>query len=191
MATSRPARKGAHLAASSSEERLVAAARERDEEAWSSIFDEHFQPLYRYAYYRIGDLSAAEEIAAQVFEEALRGIKRFEYRGASIRAWLFGIARHLTAKHLASRTRAAQTSLQDTVAGTDEVSSGLEQEELLAALRALPEEQQQVVGMTLLEDLSARDCALAMGKTVRQVNSLQIQALRQLRATVSDARLAR
>jgi RNA polymerase sigma-70 factor (ECF subfamily) len=191
MAVSRPARRGAPQTAASDEARLVEAAREKDEAAWSSIFDDHFQSLYRYAYYRTGDGSAAEEIAAQVFEEALRGIKRFEYRGISIKAWLFAIARNLIASHLATRARLKQTTLVDTIPVSYAFTGSDDQDEALAALRDLPDEQQQVVGMTLLENLSSRDCAEVMGRTVREVNSLQLKALRQLRATVSTRRAAR
>ncbi|HET9200540.1 MAG TPA: sigma-70 family RNA polymerase sigma factor [Dehalococcoidia bacterium] len=190
MLSSRPAHRGVRSDVAIEDERLILAARERDEEAWSAIFDANFQPLYRYAYYRTGDQSASEELAAQVFEEALRGIKRFEYRGVSISAWLFTIARNLVASHLASRAHLKQTVLPETIPAEDELAMALD-EEALTALRSLPNDQQQVISLTLLEDLSPRDCAEVMGKTVRQVHALQFQALRQLRIVITHRRVAR
>jgi RNA polymerase sigma-70 factor, ECF subfamily len=189
MPSSRPAHEGASAIASSEEERLIEAARKRDAEAWSEIFDDNFQPLYRYAYYRTGDAAASEELASQVFEEALRGIKKFEYRGVPLRSWLFTIARNLVASHLASQARLKSAPLSE-IAGPEELSASIEREEVRSALHELPEEQQQVIGLTLLEDLSPQECAQVMGKTVRQVNALQLQALRQLRTRVSRERAA-
>jgi DNA-directed RNA polymerase specialized sigma24 family protein len=58
------------------------------------------------------------------------------------------------------------------------------------ALRALSEEQQQVVGLTLLEDVSVRDCARIRGMAVREVNALQLEALRKLRMTISQEQMS-
>jgi RNA polymerase sigma-70 factor (ECF subfamily) len=190
MLSSRPVSGEERTSVTSPEERLVLAARERDEAAWSTIFDENFQALYRYAYYRTGDEAASEELAAQVFEEALRGIKRFEYRGISIKAWLFTIARNVVANHLSREARLRQASLSETISSPAEVGSSLERDEILMALRALSEEQQQVVGLTLLEDVSVRDCARIMGMAVREVNALQLEALRQLRMTLSQEQMS-
>ena len=185
MPASRPAPE-APLTAASDEERLIEAARGRDEVAWSTIFSENFDALYRYAFYQTGDRTGSEEIAAQVFEEALRGIKKFQYRGVSLRAWLFRIARNLIADEFARKAKMRQTGLQETRSESDELAETATEHELLQALSVLPDDQQQVVSLTLLEDLPARDCAEVMGKTVREVHALQLKALRQLRAAVEE-----
>jgi hypothetical protein len=41
-----------------------------------------------------------------------------------------------------------------------------------------------------LEDVSVRDCARIMGMAVREVNALQLEALRKLRMTISQEQMS-
>ncbi|MEZ4492281.1 MAG: sigma factor [Dehalococcoidia bacterium] len=41
---------------------------------------------------RLGNRDVAEDAAADVFLNAVRGIERFRYQGIALRAWLYGIA---------------------------------------------------------------------------------------------------
>ena len=43
---------------------------------------------------RVGDRHHAEDLTADVFREALAGIRKFEWRGVPFAAWLVGIASH-------------------------------------------------------------------------------------------------
>jgi len=56
------------------EQQLIEAARSLSPEAWSAIYDTNFPKIYNYAYRRLEDHAAAEDLASQVFLEALRGI---------------------------------------------------------------------------------------------------------------------
>ena len=74
-----------------------------------------FHSLYVILWHSAGvpDHHAAEELASQVFEEGIRDIKRFQYRGVPVRAWLFGIAHHVCADYLTKSRRVQTTSVQD------------------------------------------------------------------------------
>ncbi|MEX2235971.1 MAG: sigma-70 family RNA polymerase sigma factor [Dehalococcoidia bacterium] len=165
---------------------LIDAARARDRDAWARLFDEHFQSLYRYSYYRVRDHHVAEELAAQVFEEAFRGIKRFDYRGISIRAWFFKIARNITADHIKKAASRATAPLIELADGRDEFANAGIRTDVLRALAQLTEEQQQVIVMRFLEDLAINDCAEVIGKSVDAVKSLQARALVRLREILQD-----
>ena len=77
------------MATDTIEEDLIKRVKERDEDAWARLYDLHYLSLYRYAFARLRSREEAEDIAAQVFLEALRGIDRYTYRGKPMLAWLY------------------------------------------------------------------------------------------------------
>ncbi|MEX2239046.1 MAG: RNA polymerase sigma factor [Dehalococcoidia bacterium] len=164
---------------------LVEALRARDETAWSQLYDQNFHPLYLYSLARVHDRGAAEEIASQVFEEALRGIKGFQYRGVSLRAWLYGIARNVTADHIRKRARRPESQLFDYPAALDEMRAAGIRTDFISALQNLTEEQQQVVILRFVQDLTVADTAHVVGKSEGAVKMLQLRALEKLRDEMS------
>ena len=168
------------------EEEIVEAARRGDRDAWSTLFDENFQPLVRYAFYRVGDHHAAEELAAQTFAEALRSIKRFQYRGVTVRAWLFKIAKNVTAMHLRTKARRPTSELIEAIDGRDQIDGAATRADLVRALGELTDDQQQVIVLRFIEGLSLAETGHALGKSVDAVSSLQARGLRMMRAALSE-----
>src|SRR5688572_10328707 len=87
------------------EEELVASAKAKDGAAWTELYNRHFEQLYRYAYAKLGSREQAEDIAAQVFLNALKSIDQFDYRGKPLLAWLYRIASNLVLQEVRSRRR--------------------------------------------------------------------------------------
>ncbi|MQA01100.1 MAG: hypothetical protein GEU80_17585, partial [Dehalococcoidia bacterium] len=73
---------------------LVKRARAGEQDAWREIYERCYTPVYRYVRARIWDEAAAEDVAAEVFVAAVKGIRRYRHQGKPILAWLFGIAAH-------------------------------------------------------------------------------------------------
>jgi RNA polymerase sigma-70 factor (ECF subfamily) len=150
--------------------------------AWQQLFDDHFQRLYRFAYARTGDAHAAEDIAAEVFAAAARGIKRYRHTGAPIAAWLFRIARNETADHLSSRKRRPQTPLESVELEGAPFSAAVEDNaDLAAGIARLSRDQQEVIALRFYADCSVRETAQALGKSDGAVKLLQHRAIRALR----------
>ena len=135
-----------------------------DQQAWGQVYDQHFQSLLVFALSRVGDRSEAEEQAAQVLEEALRGIGRYQERGVPLRAWLFRIARNVVSDHIKRRQRERGLFGSDHNPTSFESGVGF-QLSFQRALRQLSEEQRQVVVLRFVNDLSLKECAQAMGKS--------------------------
>lgn len=76
---------------------LVERAR-RDPEAFAALYREYLPRVYRYLYRRVGSILDAEDLTAQVFTEALEGLRKNRFRaGGCFPAWLFSIARRRAA----------------------------------------------------------------------------------------------
>ena len=59
---------------------------------FGDLFDAYYDRIYAYAYRRVGTRRTAEDIAAGVFEDALRSIRRVRWQGKPVIAWLYRIA---------------------------------------------------------------------------------------------------
>ena len=171
----------------SRERSLVDRARDMDAAAWDELYALHYPAIQRYAMFRLADATAADDIAAEVFLEAVRGIGRYRYRGIAFRAWLYRIAHNLTAdfrRRLATRTDRetcdpeALARLQD-----EDFVIGLErQRDLQVAVAQLTDDQQQVVILRFFEGLSLAEVAEATGRNSGAIKSLQHRALERLRS---------
>ena len=174
------------------EEELVRRVKARDEDAWAQLYDLHYANLYRYAFARLRSREEAEDIAAQVFLEALRGIDRFVYRGKPVLAWLYRIARNLVADHLryvVRKDRASQMSPANEgyAPAADE---SLETMELLEAISKLTIDQQEVLILRFFMSLPARATAQMLGKNETAVFALQVRAIGALRRILAPRGVA-
>jgi RNA polymerase sigma-70 factor (ECF subfamily) len=160
-----------------------------DAEAWHDLFEAYHARLYRYAFVRTWDESAAEDIAAEVFEAAILGIGRYEQRGVPIGAWLYRIAANLVADHLNRRRKRPQVPL-----AAVEASARWEQDDLdarldvMTAVRGLTPEQRDVLLLRFMTDCSIAETATILGRTQGAVKQLQLRAVRSLKSALTAKR---
>lgn len=77
---------------------LIVAARNHDVDAFATLYDRHAPSLYRYVSRRVGR-EVAEDVVAETFLAALRGLDRYDTSHSDARAWLYAIATKELAKH--------------------------------------------------------------------------------------------
>ncbi len=164
----------------------------RDPGAWRMLFDTFFHDIYAFAYARTGDVHQAEDIASEVFCEAAVGIERFEYKGIPVSAWLFRIARNLTADHLQRRRRQASLSLEanawlQEIVGED-VTEWESWRDLRGALAGLKPEHQEVLILRFIQGMHIAEVASITGKSVGAVKLLQRRATASLRRRLEKVR---
>ena len=157
-------------------ERAVA----REGEAWSRIFELHYRAVFSFVRYRLNGAAEAEDVASQVFEIAYSRADHFDYRGVPIEGWLIGIARNLVRDQIKKVVRrGSETELLETMdfAEDDETESVDLRRDLVLAMDALTEDQQQVLQLRFLLDKSVADTALLMERSEDAVKNLQRRAL--------------
>jgi RNA polymerase sigma-70 factor (ECF subfamily) len=62
------------------EQKLVEAAR-TSPVAFGALYERYVDAIYSYAWHRIGDQTAAEDIVSETFHKALENIQSYEWRG--------------------------------------------------------------------------------------------------------------
>jgi RNA polymerase sigma-70 factor (ECF subfamily) len=167
------------------ERELAEALSSLDAGAWRQLFNEQYDRVYAYAWLRIGNAADAEDVAASVFVEAVKGIRSFRYRGVPVAAWLFRIAHHETVDALKRRSRRPTTSLDVADAGErlahDSADAADQWRDVADALGRLKQEHRDVLMLRLIEGRSVRDVAAMLGKSEGAVKVLQMRALQALR----------
>lgn len=171
---------------------LVRAAQNGDGEAFGRIFDEFHLPVYRYIAARVSTPADAEDLAAETFAAAFLNIRRFRWRGAPFEAWLFRIARSKVVDHgrrmQRQPTYPLDASLQARLASSgDPARDALQSEErteLLAAVRNLSTDQQEVIALRFFAELSVPEVGSVMGRSASAVRQLQFRAVTTLRQRV-------
>jgi RNA polymerase sigma-70 factor (ECF subfamily) len=170
---------------------LVERARRLEEPAWAEIYRRHAQQVYAYIYYRLGDQHTAEDLTADVFVKALAGIKGYSWRGTPLLAWLYRIAHNVTVDYRKSNARRMQHQSASDAAEAQERVDRLgaldARADMMSAIRALTEDQQQVVILRFYQGMSNAEVASVLGKPEGAVKALQSRALRSLRRNMEAA----
>jgi RNA polymerase sigma-70 factor (ECF subfamily) len=173
------------MPAPSDDANLVARARQGDRGALAEIYERHHSAIYRYVFYRVGDVPTAEDLTGTVFVRVVENIDSFVYRGRPILSWLYTIARNVVVDF--HRRGAGQTALpldESLTTGATDVEQAAElaltQRRLASALSHLTEDQRQVILLKFVEGMSNEQVSQVMGKTVGGVKSLQHRALAAL-----------
>lgn len=116
------------------DERALLTRAQSSAEGFAELFDAYYDRIYAYAFRRVGTRETAEDVAASVFEDALKGIKRLRWQNKPLAAWLYKIASRRVADHY---RQPHHVELTDDVTGTsDGPALALEQKEEFAAIRS-------------------------------------------------------
>ena len=153
----------------------------RDRFAWSTLFEREHPLVYRFVLSRVGEPAVADDIAGQVFLEAIEGIGRYRDRGKPISAWLVTIARHRTLDFFRKRGRERGDSIEPSVAGPDAALRVA-----LESLALLTPDQREVVHLRFVEGYQLEEVAIITGRTTGAVKSLQHRAIARLKTILSE-----
>lgn len=137
-------------------------------EQFDQIYQEYFDPVYRYVLSLSGDTHVAEEVTQETFFKALRSLDRF--RGeSSVKSWLCAIAKNIWIS--GQRKKKPQpieqaSMLPDPGIGPEErIVQKDESMRVHRALHGLEEPYREVFTLRTLGQLSFRDIGELFGKT--------------------------
>lgn len=170
-------------------ERALIEAAQRDPSRFGELYELHFYRLYAYVLRRVGARDAAEDLTAEVFQQALANLAKYEWRGVPFAAWLYRIAANaITDRWQRVAREQAASSAPEPIAGHTDVDYEEieERARLFRLVDSLPSEQRRVVRMRFAEEKSIREIAQAIGKSEGAVKQLQFRAIENLREQVAQ-----
>lgn len=167
---------------------LLKQANAGDEAAFLLLYERHRAALFRFVYRMLNSVAAAEDVTQDCFLSLLRQPERFNGARASLRTYLFAMARNLVLKHF------RDSGYEVTVDGwpeeprlpntleplhlllSEEVSSKVRQ-----AVADLPPLQREALVLFEYEELSLAEIAAVVGADVGTVKMRLHRAREQLR----------
>lgn len=160
---------------------LFRVYRFRDTGAYAQLYDEYYQRIRRYIYFKVPRSEDADELTSEVF---LRG---WEY-GTSSRvenagALFYRIARNIIADFYRSREEVEELKDQRVASSEDAAQDLMIKEEhaqLMNLMRRLKEEYQDVLVMRFLDEMSVKEISIVLEKTPNNVRVLLHRAKKSL-----------
>lgn len=166
----------------------------RDENAVREAYAAYGGELYRFALRALDDPGEAEELVQETFLRAWRAADRFDPDRASLRTWLFAIARNLvTDRWRAAATRPWQGRVVEI--DSDDPAVGVENDHAGHVLRAwlveealsrLTEDHRAAIVETYLRGRTYSEVAAELAIPAVTLRSRVFQALRALRSAMEE-----
>lgn len=165
-------------------------AKEGNKEAFEQIYHLYFAPIYRYIYFRVRSKEMAEDLTQTVFLKVYQSISRFRARqDFSPLAYFFTVARNVVIDYwrkkkevILDQENLSWLDMERQDKTLSDVKVKIEAKDLIQdGLKQLNPEQQEVIILRFIDELSNKEIAALLGKTEVAVRQLQCRALKILR----------
>ena len=161
-----------------------------DESGFDQLMREFQQSLVFFLLGYVHSPEAAEDLAEDTFVELL--LHKGRFRGqSSFKTYLFSVARHKAIDHLRREKRRPAVALDDVAERSDDAMgpeelylNGEQAAEIAKAIRAIPQEYQEVLRLLYLEHLRYDEIALLMRKNKKQIDNLAYRARQALKISL-------
>jgi RNA polymerase sigma-70 factor (ECF subfamily) len=178
------------------DEDLMTLIERRDADAFAVLYDRHGGAAYSLAYRIVGDSAVAEDVTQEAFLSVWRSGARFDAARGSVRSWTLGIVRNRSIDALRRLSGSApKLNLDDEAALEAEPAPELTDSEairretarnLRGALRELPEEQSEVIGLAYFGGFTHSEIAEMLGMPLGTVKGRMRLGLVKIRTTLAE-----
>lgn len=171
---------------------LVKHAQNGNAHAVGELYDRYQPRIYKYVRARIYDHHKAQDVTGEIFLSMVKNLPAYRDIGVPFAAWLYRIAHNLVINHyrkekigrLVPLTHAENAhSHAGPLAAV--VEQQIELEGLLQALEKLDDVQREVIILRFLVDLSIKEVAQTLDKTVAAVKAIQHRGLLALKIALN------
>jgi len=174
------------------EQELVKKAQKGEPDAFGVLYNKHLTPIYRFILLKVGNRADAEDLSHQVFLNAWQNIKSYRFQGFPFSSWLYKIASNAVIDHW--RTKKSNISIdlvaENFLSDSPELGNLLDQkrdvETIRVVLTKLEPEQQNVLIMKFVNELSNKEIAHVLGKSEGAVRVIQHRAIKRLRTHLGE-----
>ncbi len=168
------------------DKKLITGLRGLDPQTITKIHDIYFPPVYRYAHYRVGEETVAEDLTSETFIRLLEAIHAGRGPKSSLRGWLMGTISNLVNDYYRQVYKNTSEPLGDnleaSIGDPESLSEKRTRNEILRlGLSKLTQDQQHVLALRFGSGCSLAETAEVMGKKPNAIKQLQFRALAALR----------
>jgi len=169
---------------------IISRAQDGDATVLSDLYEHYRESVFRFLYYRVGDVQVAEDLTSEVFLRMVRAIGGYRPRGIAFDAWLFQIARNQAIDYYRKQSREQNVPLEEELFVANEgiekmIDGKFNNESLVQALRHLNESQRDVMVRRFVNEMPIAQVAQTLHKSEDSVKALQRRGLIALREILS------
>lgn len=169
----------------------ILRAQQGDNIEIGAIYEQYHLSIFRYLYYRVGDLYTAEDLASEVFVHMIRSLNQFRPNSVSFQAWLYQIARNLAIDHYRKSKVRNHTELEENLSSGEEaldstIEKKLNNERLRRALNKLSNDQREVIELRFIAGMPISEVAQILHKSENAIKAHQRRGLAALRQILSE-----
>ncbi len=161
-----------------------------DDHALGRAYRAHGAELYRFAMRGLGDPGLAQDAVQETFVRAWQSASRYDADRASVRVWLFAIARNVVIDLHRRRSAASWAPVavaDETVASIGDQTDAVMNRALVAeAIGRLSPDHRQIVVETHLRGRSYDELAAECGVPAVTLRSRMFYALKALRVAMEE-----
>lgn len=169
------------------ERNLIIRAKGGEAEAFGLLYDEYLPKIYRFVLLKTGHREEAEDLTHQVFLQAWKSLNSYNDQGYPFSSWLYRIARNLTVDYY--RRFKLNVSFEEAEIFGAESQRDLaadfdlsrESVKLTSAIQKLKDNEQAVIIMRFVDELSIKETAAAIDKSEGAVKLIQHRAIQKLK----------
>lgn len=166
------------------EERLLIEAAQREPARFADLYEANFERVYAFVSRRVNSRADVEDLTAEVFQQALAKIGRFEWRGVPFAAWLYRIAANAISDRWERAAREQGSPAPDEPGDSHGEFKAEEIErraQLFCHVAKLPAEQRRVIEMRFAEEKSIAEIARELKRSTGAIKQLQFRGIQNLR----------
>jgi RNA polymerase sigma-70 factor (ECF subfamily) len=178
------------------DEELMILVQRKDAQALEVLYDRHGGPAFSLAHRIMGEPQAAEDVTQEAFLSIWRTSESFDAARGSVRSWLLQIVRNRAIDVLRrSSARPTRADLDDDGILEAQISPDFTDVEasrreralhVRTALRGLPEDQAQVIGMAYFGGFTHSEIAQMLGMPLGTVKGRMRLGLQKVRANLGE-----
>ena len=167
--------------------RLLAEIVAGVEQSFVELYRRRHNDVYRFVFAMAKSRSFAQDVTQEVFLNVLENAGRFDSAKGTVRAWLFGCARHVTLDRLRLERRWTDDMPADvgTLDSDERLLADQRVERLHAAIARLPVEYREALVLFELQELTYAETATVLDCPIGTVRS-RLHRGRVLLATMLD-----
>lgn len=153
------------------------------------VYDEHFDAVYNFIYYRVRNMHEAEDITADIFHKVVKYADSYSKKeGATVRSWVFAIARNTLTDHFRTKKEHADIENMDIAKETELLDTKISKKQdidvVFEALSVLSDQQQELITLKYRVGLQNKEIAEVLGIEPKSVSSALSKAIKKLRTAV-------
>jgi RNA polymerase sigma-70 factor (ECF subfamily) len=178
------------------DEDLMVLVERKDADAFAILYDRHGGAAYSLAHRIVGDQAIAEDVTQEAFLSVWRSGARFDATRGSVRSWTLGIVRNRAIDALRRASSSApKLDLDDEALLEGHPAEQLTDSEAIrretsrrvrGALRELPDEQSEVIGLAYFGGFTHSEIAEMLGMPLGTVKGRMRLGLEKIRLTLAE-----